>query len=184
LDSQAYAAIASRSRWEQRQAAYLHRRGRKDPTVAQHVRAARHVEAKAIRLAEEVALLAQWLREDILSVAGADSSGRAELYDFVVAEWGQRVPLCDHHLRPVWTFLKNQRQELLAFVVALDHDLAGVAAAQQVPVPVAWGLLNTQTLSVWDEQRWQQEAVWHKRLGAKYHALTVAVAAIRGRVVR
>jgi hypothetical protein len=184
LDSQAYAAIAARSKWEQRQAAYQRRHGRKDSTVAQYVSKARHAEAKAIRLAGEVALLAQWLREDILAVAGADSSGRAELYDFVVDEWGQRVPLCDHHLRPIWTFLKNQRQELLAFVVALDHDLAGVATAQQVPVYVAWGLLNTQTLSVWDEQRWQQEAVWHQRLGAKYHALSVAVAAIRGRVVR
>jgi hypothetical protein len=152
--------------------------------VAQHVSKARQTEAQTIRLAEEVALLAQWLREDILSVAGADSSSRVELYDFVVAEWGQRVPLCDHHLRPIWTFLKNQRQELLAFVVALDHELAGVATAQQVPVYVAWSVLNTQTLSVWDERRWQQEAVWHKRLGAKYHAVSVAVAAIRGRVVR
>jgi hypothetical protein len=184
LDSQAYAAIAARSKGEQRQAAYQRRHGRKDIAVAQYVSKARHAEAKAIRLAEEVALLAQWLREDILAVAGADSSSRAELYDFVVAEWGQRVPLCDSHLRPIWTFLKNQRQELLAFVVALDQDLASVATAQQVPVYVAWGLLNTQTLSVWDDQRWQQEVVWHQRLGTKYHALSVAVAAIRGRVVR
>jgi len=131
-----------------------------------------------------VALLAQWLREDILAVAGADGRSRAELYDFVVAEWGQRVPLCDQHLRPIWTFLKNKRTELLAFVVALENELAGVAAAQQVPVFVAWGLLNTQALSLWDEQRWHQEAVWHKRLGTKYHAVSVAVAAIRGRVVR
>jgi hypothetical protein len=119
LDSQAYAAIAVHSQWEQRQASYQRRRGRKDPTVAQHVSKARQTEAQAIRLAEEVALLAQWLREDILAVAGADSSGRAELYDFVVAEWGQRVPLCDQHLRPIWTFLQKKRTELLAFVVAL-----------------------------------------------------------------
>jgi hypothetical protein len=184
VDRQAYAAIAARSQWEQRQAAYQRRRGRKDIAVAQHLSKARQTEARAIRLAEEVALLAQWLREDILSVAAADSSSRAELYDFVVTEWGQRVPLCDHHLRPVWTFLKNQRQELLAFVVALDHELAGMATAQQVPLRAAWGLLNTQALSVWDERRWQQEAVWHKQLGVKYHALSVAVAAIRGRVVR
>ena len=184
VDSQAYAAIAVRSKWEQRQASYQRRRGRKDIAVAQHVSKARQAEALAIGLAEEVALLAQWLREDILAVAGADGSGRAELYDFVVAEWGQRVPLCDQHLRPIWTFLKNKRTELLAFVVALENELAGVAAAQQVPVFVAWGLLNTQALSLWDEQRWQQEAVWHQRLGTKYHAVSVAVASVRGRVVR
>jgi hypothetical protein len=184
LDNRAYAAMAARTKLEQQQAAHEHRRGRKDLSVAQQLSAARHAEAQAIALAEEVTLLTQWLREDILAVAGADSAGRAELYDFVVAEFGQRVPLCDHRLRPVWTLLKNQRNELLAFVVALDHDLAGVATAQQVPMRVAWGLLNTQALSVWDEQRWQQEAVWHKQLGAKYQALSVAVAAVRAGVVR
>ena len=184
LDNRAYAAIAARSKLEQQQAASEHRRGHKNLSVAQQLRAARHAEAQAIALAEEVALLAQWLREDILAVAGADRAGREELYDFVVAELGKRVPGCDHRLRPVWTLLKNQRDELLAFVVALERDLAGVATAQQIPVRVAWGLLNTQALSAWDEGRGQQEAVWHQQLGAKYQALSVAVAAVRGRVVR
>jgi hypothetical protein len=184
LENRAYAAIAARSKLEQQQATHEYRRGRRNLAVAQQLRAARQGEAQAIAVAEEVALLAQWLREDILAVAGADSAGRAELYDFVVAEFGKRVPWCDHRLRPVWTLLKNQRKELLAFVVALDRDLASVATAQQVPVRVAWGLLNTQALSIWDEQRWRQEAAWHKQLGVKYHALSVAVAEIRSRVVR
>jgi len=184
LEHRAYAAIAARSKLEQQQATHEHRRGRKNLVVAQQLRTARRAEAQAIAVAEEVALLTQWLREDILAVAGVASAGRAELYDFVVAEFGHRVPLCDHRLRPVWTLLKNQRNQLLAFVVALEGELVGLATAQQLPVGLAWAMLNTQALRVWDETRWQRDAELHKQLGAKYHALSVAVAEIRGRVVR
>ena len=184
LDNRAYAAMVARSKLEQQQASHEHRQGRKNLVLVPQLRAARQAEAQAIALAEEVALLTQWLREDILAVAGADSTSRAELYDFVVAELANRVPLCDHRLRSVWTLLKNQRNQLLAFVVALDSELVCLATAQHIPVAVAWAMLNTQALSVWDQRRWQRDGALHQQLGAKYHALSVAVAAIRGRVVR
>jgi hypothetical protein len=184
LEHRAYAAIAARSKLEQQQASHEHRRGRKNLVLVQQLRTARQAETQAIAVAEEVALLTQWLREDILAVAGADSVDRAELYDFVVAELGHRVPLCDHRLRSVWTLLRNQRNELLAFVVALESELVGLATAQQIPVALAWAMLNTQAQSAWDEARWQRDGELHKQLGAKYHALSVAVAEIRGRVVR
>ena len=37
-------------------------------------------------LADEVALLARWLRDDIVSVAGPEYAIRRDLLDFVVAE--------------------------------------------------------------------------------------------------
>jgi hypothetical protein len=184
LENRAYAAIAARTKLEQQQANNERCRGRKNLSLAQQLRVARDAETQAVALAEEVALLAQWLREDVLSVAGADSAGRRELYDFVVAELGQRVPLCDYRLRPVWTFRKNQRDELLAFVVALERDLLQIARRHVLPLFVVWGLLNTQALSLWDEQRWPQEAAWQQRLGAKYHAVSEAVKEVRSRVVR
>jgi hypothetical protein len=184
LEQRAYAAMAARSKLEQQQASHERRQGRKNLVLVQQLRAARQAETQAIALAEEVALLTQWLREDILAVAGADSTGRAELYDFVVAELGQRVPWCDHRLRSVWTLLRNQRNELLAFVVALESELVGLATAQHIPVALAWAMLNTQALSAWDQRRWQRDAELHKQLGAKYHAVSVAVAESRGRVVR
>jgi hypothetical protein len=184
LENRAYAAMAARSKLEQQQASHEHRQGRKNLVLVPQLRAARQAETQAIAVAEEVALLTQWLREDILAVAGADSAGRAELYDFVVAELGQRVPLCDHRLRSVWTLLRNQRNELLAFVVALERELVDLATAQQISVAVAWAMLNTQAQSVWDVRRWQRDGELHKQLGSKYHAVSVAVAEIRGRVVR
>ena len=79
---------------------------------------------------------------------------------------------------------KNHRNQLLAFVVALESELVGLATVQQIPVAVAWAMLNTQALSAWDVTRWQRDGELHKRLGAKYHAVSVAVADIRSRVVR
>ena len=44
-------------------------------------------------LADEVALLARWLRDDILAVAGPEYAIRRDLLDFVVAELRRRVGL-------------------------------------------------------------------------------------------
>src|SRR5208337_3556892 len=70
---------------------------------------ARSAEAKAIALADEVALLAGWLRDDILSVAGPEYAVRRDLFDFVVAELSARESACPHRIRPVRTLLENQR---------------------------------------------------------------------------
>ena len=86
LENRAYEAIAARTKLERKQATAERRRGRKEPALAQKLRYARQAEAKAIALAGDVAVLARWLREDILSVAGPESAIRRALYDFVVAE--------------------------------------------------------------------------------------------------
>ena len=86
LENRAYEAIASRTKLERKQATAERRQGRKDQTLVQKLRFARLAEAEAIALADEVALLARWLRDDILSVAGPEYAIRQGLLDFVVAE--------------------------------------------------------------------------------------------------
>ncbi len=71
---------------ERKQATKKRRRGRKDQSLPQKLSYARRAEAKAIALADAVALLARWLRDDILSVAGPEYAIRRDLLDFVVAE--------------------------------------------------------------------------------------------------
>ena len=69
--------------------------------LAQTKRYARQTENEAIALATDVAILAGWLRHDILSLAGPDHATRGELYDFVVAELRARESLCSHRIGPV-----------------------------------------------------------------------------------
>ena len=66
------------------------RKGRKNLSVVQKLRPAREATAKAITLADDVATLADWLRQDILAVAGPNYESRQQLLDFVVAELASR----------------------------------------------------------------------------------------------
>ena len=97
LENRAYEAIASRTKLERKQATAERRQGRKDQTLVQKLRFARLAEAEAIALADEVALLARWLRDDILSVAGPEYAIRQGLLDFVVAELRSRAGLSASH---------------------------------------------------------------------------------------
>ena len=99
LENRAYEAIDTRTKLERKQAT-AERRGRKDQSLAQKDQSlaqklsyARSAEAKAIALADEVALLARWLRDDILSVAGPEYAIRRDLLDFVVAELAASRPV-------------------------------------------------------------------------------------------
>ena len=96
------------------------RPGRKDQSLAKQLSYARSAEAKAIALADEVALLARWLRDDILSVAGPEYAIRRDLLDFVVAE------------------LRSPRVGLSAADQA-GKDLAGETAGQSFGLRCATG---------------------------------------------
>ncbi len=93
LENRAYEAIDARAKLERKQATAERRHGRRDQSLAKKLSYARPAEAKAIALADEVALLARWLRDDILSVAGPEYAIRRDLLDFVVAELRPRVGL-------------------------------------------------------------------------------------------
>jgi hypothetical protein len=169
---------------QRQQAQYERRHGRKAAAVSGKLPLARHAEARAVALAEDVALLVCWLREDILTVAGPDHATRCALYDWVVAEVRAREEQCPHRIRPVRTLLANQRDALLAFAARLDQDLAAVAEAFAVPVATTRALLQTQALPNGDPQRWQRQARFWQHLGERYWPLHEAIAVVASGVVR
>jgi hypothetical protein len=184
LENRAYEAIDARTKLERKQAAAERRKGRKKPDLAQKIRSARQAEAKAIRLAEDVAVLARWLREDILAVAGPESAIRRALYDFVVAELRGREPACPHRIKPVRQLLENQREHLLAFAVELDRDLAALARQWQIGSATAREVLEMQALPVYDSRRWRREAALRATLRGRYHGVCADVEELSARVVR
>src|SRR5271157_949179 len=153
LENRAYDTIDARSKLERKQATAERRRGRKDQSLTNKLSYARSAEAKAIALADEVALLARWLRDDILSVAGPEYAVRRDLFDFVVAELSARESACPHRIRPVRTLLENQRDNLLAFAVELDRDLTTLAQEWQISVTIAREVLQVLSLPTWDPKR-------------------------------
>jgi hypothetical protein len=184
LENRAYEAIDTRAKLERKQASAERRHGRKDPSLVQKLSSARAAEAKAIALAEEVALLARWLQDDILSVAGPEYASRRDLFDFVVAELHAREAACPHRIRPVRTLLENQRDNLLAFAVELDRELAALAQQWQISVTTAREVLEVQFLPTWDLKRWSGEAALRGSLRGRYYGVCADVQDLADGVVR
>jgi hypothetical protein len=196
LSHRAYQAIAARTALQQR-AARARRplrtkksarqraaRQRRQNRLACQLCAARKEEARAVALADDVAVLLRWLREDILAVAGPEAATRRHLYDFVVAELQARTGGCPHRIAPVATHLVTQRDAVLAFGDALDAQLQEVAEDFQVPVAIARQVLHVEALEPRQPQRWQQEAVLRQRLGGRFHCLRAAVVPLAQGTVR
>jgi hypothetical protein len=184
LENRAYDAIAARSRLEQQQANSLRRRGRPDQSLSQALRHARPAEDQALNLAADVALLVEWLRGDVLAVAGPEVASRRELYDFIVAELRQRVPQCRHRLEPICRLLANHREEMLAFAVELDRNLAALAQSFEVSETLVRQFFHRQLIDPNKPQRWQGEAVLRQRLGARYYPLRQALKQLARTTVR
>ncbi len=184
LEDRAYELINQREQRERKAANYQRRHGRADKTLAQQLRHLKPAEAQAIALADGAALLARWLREDVLALAGPSYADRRVLYDFIVAELRGRAPLCPHRLEPLCQFLDNHRDQLLAFAEQLDRDLAALASEFHVAVETVRDLLHLQTLAGTNPRRWQREADLRHLLRDRFHALQQAVRKLAKRTVR
>lgn len=144
----------------------------------------RAAQTRAIVLAEEVALLLNWLHWDVLGLAGPDYATRCELYDFIVLELKNREEQCPHRIRPVRRLLENQRKDVLAFAEKLDRELEKMAAKYQLPVASVREVFNLQQMPLTWSKRWQEEADWWRKLGGLYWEVQQASVELAQRVVR
>ena len=65
----------------------------------------------------------------------------------------RRESACPHRIRPVRTLLEKQRDNLLAFAVELDRELAALAQEWQISVTTAREVLQVQSLPTWDPKQ-------------------------------
>jgi hypothetical protein len=145
---------------------------------------ARDASDAAIALADDVTLLVNWLRQDILTVAGPAYAERCAIYDFVVAELKSRMPLCPHRLGPICRQLENQRDNLLAFARVLDQELQRLGEEFQIPVELARRVLGTLARDERDPRRWSEHAALQKQLRGRFHDVQAAVAELAAGTVR
>jgi hypothetical protein len=188
LENRAYDALATQDKL-QRKKTKLQQQGRRQQSgqlasLSRQVSAAATEQAKAITLADDVAVLARWLGMDVLAVSALPYADRCALFDFIVAEWQARVPHCPHRLGPVCTLLKNHRDQLLAFAGQLDQDLTDLAAEFEVPLAVVRELLDLQTLDKRQPLPWQKESALRERLRGRFYPIEQAVRALSQQVVR
>jgi hypothetical protein len=188
LENRAYDTIAAHHQLE-RKKAKLQRQARRDQVgqvqvLGRKAFLAAQAQAKAIALADDVALLVRWLHNDIFAVSALPYADRCALFDFILSELQAREPLCPHRLGPVCTLLKNHRDQLLAFACQLDDDLTNLAADFQVPVTIVRQLFDMQALDERQPRRWQQEVTLRQQLGRRFFHLQKAVHALAAHIVR
>ncbi len=188
LENRAYGALETsnhRERQRDRQRRHDGRgRAQSAQSAAQHLRRARAASDDAVALADEVALLVDWLRYDILTVAGPCYADRCALYDFVVAELRARAPKCAHRLEPICRSLQNQRDDLLAFARRLDEDLEQLGRDFQIPTELPRHLLGALSRDERDPRLWTEEAAVREHLRGRFHEVRLAVTALAEETVR
>jgi hypothetical protein len=182
LDNRALGTMTSREKLE-RQMTRAKRRGQGN-RVSKKLMLARAEETRAIQLADDMRLLARWLHQDVLALAGPPAAIRRELFDFIVAEMRAREILAPHRIVPIRTALENQRDDLLAFVVEIDRQLLVIAQKHQVAPRDVRDLFENSRLPSTDPSYWQNENAVRKRLGDRYRALRDDVREMADNVIR
>jgi hypothetical protein len=138
----------------------------------------------AINLADDINTLAEWLRNDILSLAGADTDSRRQLLDFVIESLRQREHLRPHRIRPVRVMLENQRNLLLAFAEEIDAKLFAGACELSVQPADLRQLFNIRANERTSETNTGRDQLLKKQLGEKFDAADQAVLKMSSDVVR
>lgn len=147
----------------------------KGQSLSKKLAQARKTQAEAVKLAEDIRILADWMNNDILSAAGPDLHTRQQLYDFVVQELRIRESVCPHRITPVRCMLENQRDNLLAFVGVLDERFTDIAARFNVPLFLVHATCELQGLDRNLPAYWQKQAQLRKKLPDRFDLLETAV---------
>src|SRR3954463_14223363 len=146
-----------------------------DAELATQLALARQTEARTSWLARDVRTLVQWLRPDVLALAGPDLATRRELFDFIVAELMAHEPEDARRIRPVRVALQNQRDDLLAFAGVLDAELASIARAHAISEPLVREACVLHRLPTTSPAYWQGWNQLRAQIGRKFQALFEAV---------
>lgn len=128
-------------------------------------------EEQARQLHEDVQLLGQWLREDVLALAGGDLSERRELYDFIVAQLRERERLCPKQLRVLRTRLAGQQEQLLGFVGLLDQEFERLAHRHRVGGRIVREMARLQGVDPARIDHWPGREQLMRKLGGRYWEL-------------
>jgi hypothetical protein len=144
----------------------------------------RAAETAALDLADDVAWLARWFREDVLGLSGPDLQTRGELFDWIVAQLRLREEEASHRIAPLCRKLENNRDTLLGFVGVLDGQVRSLAQEFKVAEETVRAVHQLQSLPAESGQRWNQEAALWKELGERFRPLQEALQQRLKHVVR
>ncbi len=182
LENRAVGCMTAREKLERKMA-----RGRKKgrgQTLSKRLALARQAEARAVPLAQDIRTLADWMKNDVLALAGPDLATRRELFDFIVEELRDREELCPHRIRPIRQRLEHQRDHLLAFAGVLDQRFADLAIQLHLSATVIHAMCELQGKDRSHPAYWQAETRLRQILRHHFHPVQTAVRQIMAETPR
>ena len=126
-------------------------------------------------LADDIRVLEQWTRQDVLACAGPTLAQRRELFNFVIQQLKLRESQCPHRVAPVRRLLENHQDQLLGFVDVIEERFQDLATQVGVSKDLIQSLSELSTLDPRHPVRWQRQAKLHAQLGHSFHRLLKAV---------
>ncbi len=123
----------------------------------------------AVLLADDLASLYRWLKNDILSLVGPSYMDRQALLKFVVEQLSLLEALCPHKIEPVRRYLENHSDNLLEFVPAMEMCFYEIAQEFEVALSVVLEVYQLQGLPSSSRRRWERYNALRKKLGDKFY---------------
>jgi len=153
--------------WKKGEAAHLGR--------ALH--AARANERQLVEAADDLRVLSQWMRQDVLGLKGPDPAVRRELFDWIVKEIAQRAAIGGRLAKAAAKALAAGRDRLLAFAQELERQLQRAAEAVGLPLHLIKRVYELEKGDEGDAAYWQERSKLEHQLGGRLEAARRAVAA-------
>jgi len=142
-------------------------------------------EKKIINLVDTIETITDWMQHDILSVAGPDHAKRCDLFDFIIQVLIEAEKTCSSkHVRKMITKLKNQRNDLLRFVLRNDAKLAAVAENLKIEASNLRELYELQAIPRENKYFWNQEQKLRKKIGTCFHLAMAQINELIAETVR
>ena len=141
------------------------------PKFLRRLIAARKEANMAAQLAKDIAILAQWLKNDILSVTGPNFSSRLELLKFVTAELEAREIYCSHRIKPVRRLLELHGENLLAFAKDIDSELEQLSVNHDVDAYLVKQVFELQGMSTKTITYCEKTTILHHKIGKCFYHL-------------
>ncbi len=156
----------------------------KGNTLSKKLAQARQASTQAIQLADDITLLADWLRDDVLAVVGPDQATRETLFEWVVEELRTREKQLSHRIGPVRSRLEKGRREFLAFAQPLDQQLRAFSQSFQVDPRLVRQLFELQAQPQETAIYWQREQRLRQQLGSSFEPLQAAITQLTHDTIR
>ena len=156
----------------------------KHKVLRKELKATKEKAQKAIELADDVRILYQWLKQDILALVGPVYSERIKLFDFVVEMLSMRESLSPHRIRPVRIFLEKNCDELLAFSEQIDLQIKKLSQDFEVDSKDVYSIYQLEGEPLSSQQRWEKEAVLRNSLKEKFYPIESGIKEILKATIR